>query len=505
MIDLDRMQALEINSEWRGVSRRLLMENAGVKLAERIYDQVSGEGRVLIFAGTGNNGGDGFVAARHLINRGMEIGIVLLGKPGNIATGEAGENWEILSRMHLYSDFYIVRDSSDFQSLSVGECDVAVDAMLGTGIRGAPREPVASAIDYFNGLDSFKVAVDIPTGLDPDTGEVHESATGCDMTVTFHDTKPGLEEASEECTGEIVTAGIGIPKTAEVRAGPGDVRLAVPERERSSHKGQNGRLLIIGGGWSYVGAPGLAGLAALNAGVDLATIAVPSKVADVVNSYAPDLITLRLPGSYLSPEAVPDIEEALGISTAALIGPGLGSEAETEDAVIDLMELLAEGFPDLPVLLDADGLKFASGRPDLLREGNFVVTPHAGEFEILAGDSISTDLEARIQEVSEKAKELGTPILLKAEKDICADEDGTTILNDTGNPGMTVGGTGDVLGGIVSAFLSKGIEPFRAMTAGAFLCGLAGDICEEGEGYEFTASDVKDKIPIAISRARKYW
>ncbi|KXB00879.1 hypothetical protein AKJ40_00125 [candidate division MSBL1 archaeon SCGC-AAA259M10] len=504
MIALDRMQALEINSDWRGVSRRLLMENAGAQLAKEINERKS-PSEAVIYAGTGNNGGDGFVAARHLINQDVKIVLVLLGRPRDITTTEAQANWQILSGMEGDIDFRIIRDSKDFQNFSEINSDVAIDAMLGTGIRGTPREPVASAIGSFNKLDSYKIAVDVPTGVDPETGEVHGNASECDLTITFHDSKPGLMGASEEFVGEIIVRDIGIPITAEKRAGPGDVRLAIPPRDEESHKGQNGRLLIVGGGSRYVGAPALAGLAALRAGTDLVTIALPSRIANIVNSFSPDLITMQLPEEDLIPEAIPKISDQLEDSTAVLIGPGLGLGTRTEDAVIELMETIATDYPDLPVLLDADGLKIVSERPDLLKESNSIVTPHAGEFEILSGKKLSSKKKERIATVSETAEELRTSILLKAHVDICADEEGKVILNDTGNPGMTVGGTGDVLGGIISAFLSRGVKPFQAAVAGSFVCGLAGDICSEERGYEFTASDVKDNIPNAIERARKYW
>ncbi len=505
MITLSQMEALDINSAWRGVSPRLLMENAGAKLVKELCERKTPEKRAIIIAGTGNNGGDGFVAARHLINRGIKISVILLGRPRNITTSVARENWKTLSQSDDFADFHIIRDSENIRNLPDFDADVAIDAMLGTGITGAPREPVSSAIRFFNNQNGYKAAVDIPTGINPETGEPHETASKCDLTVTFHDTKPGIEQAPEKYTGEVQPVDIGIPKTAQTRAGPGDVKLADLSREVGSHKGENGRLLIVGGGSRYVGAPGLAGLAALNAGVDLVTVAVPSRVADVVNSFSPDLITYGFSGSDLSSEAVPELKGLVEDASAVLLGPGLGSKKVTREGVLELLDLLIEDFSDLPVLLDADGLKIASNRKDLLGEGNFVLTPHSGEFEIFTGATLPENRADRVRTVVEEAEEAGAPILLKGHIDICADSEGSYLLNDTGNPGMTVGGTGDVLGGIISAFLSRGAEPFNAATAGAFICGLAGDVCSEEKDYEFTASDVKEKIPIALSKAREYW
>ncbi len=499
------MEALDINSAWRGISPRILMENAGAKLVNELVKRKTPEKGAIIFAGTGNNGGDGFVAARHLINKGVKVHIILLGRPRNISTSAARKNWKVLSELDDFADFFTIRDSENFQELPDYDADVLIDGMLGTGITGAPREPAVSAIESFNDQDGYKVAVDVPTGVNPETGKPHETASKCDLTVTFHDTKPGLEKAPDEYTGEVIPVDIGMPKTAQTRTGPGDVKMANKSREEESHKGQNGRLLIIGGGSRYVGAPGLAGLAALNTGTDLVTVAVPDRVANIINSFSPDLITYGFSGTDLSPEAVSELEDLIENASTVLLGPGLGSKEVTREGVLELLDLLIEDYSDLPVLLDADGLKISSNRRDLLGEGNFVLTPHSGEFEIFTGTSLPDEEESKIETVVGVAEEISTPILVKGHNDICADSEGDYLLNDTGNPGMTVGGTGDVLGGIISSFLSKGADSFRAISAGAFICGLAGDICSEEKGYEFTASDVKDKIPIALSKAREYW
>lgn len=505
MITLEEMRALETNSAWRGVSRRLLMENAGSQVAREILRRKNPEEKVVILAGTGNNGGDGFVAARHLVNKDVKVEVILLGRPRNISTSAAEENWKTLTQMENNVEFHIIRDSQDFKDLDGISAPILVDALLGTGITGGLREPVASAVELINDQGAYTVAVDVPTGLNPSTGEVHGDAVRCDLTVTFHDSKPGLEKGGEDYVGELVVADIGIPHSAERLAGPGDVKIAIPPRSIGSHKGQNGRVLIVGGGSHYAGAPALAGLAALRSGADLSTIAAPEGTANIVNSFSPDLITLKLPGKDLQPDAVPKLEGSIGDSTAVIIGPGLGLTDATREALLEFMEILVDKQPDLPVLLDADGLKIVSEKPRLLREGNPVLTPHAGEFKILTGSTLPSEESKRIEMVSGAAEDLDSVIMLKGHVDICAAPDGRAVLNDTGNPGMTVGGTGDVLAGVTGSFLSRGAEPFRAGSAALFLNGLAGDICHQDMGYEFTASDVKDKIPLAISKSRDYW
>lgn len=481
------------------------MENAGSRLTEEILKRNFPEDRVTIFAGTGNNGGDGFVAARKLLNHDIEIDLVLLGRPRDITSSEARGNWQVLTQMEEDIDFYIIRDSKNIQDLPEREPEVLVDALLGTGIRGDIREPVATAVEFINQQDAYTVGVDVPTGLDPETGEVHQNSAKCDLTVTFHDIKSGLEKADEEYTGEIVISDIGIPKAAERKAGPGDVWMAIPPRQIGSHKGQNGRLLIIGGGSQYVGAPALTGMSALRSGTDLVTIAAPSDVAKILNSFSPDLITSHLPGADLDSEALPIIEQELDKATGVVMGPGLGMTPDTKSAIIDIMKIISNDYSEVPVLLDADGLKIVSKNPELLRKTNSVLTPHAGEFKILSGSELPKENRKRSTKVSEVADDLDSPVILKSHTDICAAPGGKVVLNDTGNPGMTVGGTGDVLAGIIGGLLSRGADPFRAGVAGAFLCGLAGDLCNQDMGYEFTASDVKDKIPIAISEVREYW
>ncbi|MCS7131793.1 MAG: NAD(P)H-hydrate dehydratase, partial [Hadesarchaea archaeon] len=448
-----------------------------------------------------NNGGDGFVAARHLANAGAEVEVLLLGDPKLIATPEARANWQALQSLRRSVKCLAVRDSSELQALKGKKVDVVIDAMLGIGAVGRLREPIASAARAINSMRAYKVAVDVPTGVDSLTGEASPDAVRCHLTVTFHDLKPGLKKA-KRCTGEVVVVDIGLPREAETTAGPGDVLMALPERRPESHKGEHGRLLVVGGGSSYTGAPALVALAALRSGVDLATVAAPAEAATVVSSFSPDLIAAKLPGKDLTPEALPELRRQLERCTAAVIGPGLGLSDATKEAVVELARELAEGHPELPALFDADGLKAIATERKLLRNRGWVLTPHAREFELLMGIDLPADVEGRLEQVRAAARELGCVLLLKAHVDVIASPTGEFALNYTGNPGMTVGGTGDVLAGIVGAFLAQRVEPFRAAVAGAFACGRAGDLCKLEKGYEFTASDVVEKLPAVFSEAR---
>jgi NAD(P)H-hydrate epimerase len=261
---------------------------------------------------------------------------------------------------------------------------------------------------------------------------------------------------------------------------------------------------VIGGSSRYTGAPALVGLAALRSGVDLVTIAAPAETALVISTFSPDLITIKLPGRDFEPAALSKLREDLERADALVIGPGLGTAASTQEAVIELARILAKDYPKLPVLYDADGLKAMATERRLLRNPRWLVTPHAREFELLTGTDLPLDVPGRIEQIRAAAKELGCVVMLKAYVDIIATPGGEVALNETGNPGMTVGGTGDVLVGIIGTFLAQGAEPFRAAVAGAYVCGRAGDLCYQDKNYEFTASDVIEKLPPAFAEIRKH-
>ncbi len=278
------------------------------------------------------------------------------------------------------------------------------------------------------------------------------------------------------------------------------VRRWLPlSRPPEAHKGDFGRLLVVGGSSKYTGAPALVGLAALRAGVDLVTVCAPRETAMVVSTFSPDLITVKLPCQDLEPSVVDSVLQEAKSADAVVMGPGLGRLEKTYSAAVELLENFSR--LDLPVLLDADGLKAAAGQKSLLRNPKLVLTPHAGEFELLVGKPLPKDLKKRIEAVASASQELGCTILLKSHVDIIAGG-GKVILNRTGNPGMTVGGTGDTLSGITGAFLAQKVEPLRAAACGAYVNGAAGDLCLKEKGYWFTAADLLEKIPEVL---KKIW
>lgn len=490
-ISSSEMRALELNAEYLGVSLLQLMENAGCAVFREIISRFeSKKSRIAIFCGVGRNGGDGFVAARHLASLGYNVSVVLVGKPQDIKAKIVQDNWRSVLSMSHSIETIIAHDSSLIPSL---EADVAVDALLGIGVVGHIRQPVLQAVSVMNKMKCFKVAVDLPTGINPDTGEVLGEAIRADLTVTFHKPKAGLIKA-REYVGELVVADVGLPREAEDYAGPGDVLLVRKLRPSESHKGDFGRLLVIGGSEIFSGAPALVALSALRTGVDLVYIAAPQETAHNIASMAPDLITVKLEGEHLNPRNIEVIEEWLKRSDAAVFGPGLGLHEDTVKAVGEVISVI--GKAKKPLLLDADALK---AFPKSKRKIDFpvVFTPHSGEFEILTGKTPPKELRRRVQCVQEAAKNLRAVILLKGPVDIISDGEAVK-LNFAHNPGMTVGGTGDTLSGIVGAFLAQGFSPFRSAVAGAFINGAAGDFVAKEKGYHILPTDIVEWIPRVI-------
>ena len=481
------MRALEVNAQYFGVSLLQLMENAGRHIAQETTSRFSNDKKVAVFCGLGGNGGDGFVAARHLLAAGFDVTVLLAGRGRDISHEAALANWAILESLQDKVPLLEVSDSSAIPKVSA---DVVIDALLGTGTKGKIKSPITQLIDYINSLNGFKIAVDVPTGIDSDTGEVLGNAVKADLTVTFHKAKKGLEKA-KKYAGELVVADIGLPQEIERFAGPGDVYLAKKPRSPTAHKGDFGRLLVIGGSEVFSGAPTLVSLAALRTGVDIVYLAAPSKTAYAISSMSPDLITVKLDGNNIKPSNMETLKPYLGMVDAVAMGPGLGLNPETQDFVklcVDEVEKAKK-----PLLLDADGLKaFAKFKRPL--KVPLVLTPHAGEYAILTGETLPENQEERVDAIQKTAKKLNAVVLVKGKVDIICDAE-RAKLNFTGNPGMTVGGTGDVLSGIVGGLLAQGADAFEAAVAGAFVNGAAGDFVASEIGFHMVATDIIDWIP----------
>ncbi|RLI74594.1 bifunctional ADP-dependent NAD(P)H-hydrate dehydratase/NAD(P)H-hydrate epimerase [Archaeoglobales archaeon] len=469
-ITSEEMAVVDRNCDYYGLSTLQLMEAAGKGLADEILKRFD-SGKLCIFAGLGNNGGDAFVAARYLKN--FNIDILLMDKANNIRTEIAKRNFKILK----FSGYKIVEitDSTMLDELEL-DCDIIIDGMLGTGVRGKLRQPYTKAVEKINSSKAYVVSVDVPTGLNPDNGEYIE-AVKADLTVTFHKAKPGLLKA-KEVVGELVVKDIGISDLLEKLAGPGDVIKAY-KRFKDAHKGMHGRILIVGN--EYTGAPTLAALAAYYTGVDIVTLAVPESIKDVVASFSPNLIVKALKGNRLSLENLDTIVELAKQHHVFVMGMGAGKHKEVVELTNEILKSVNKA------VLDAEVLTKDIEIPE---NCECILTPHKGEFKRLFG------VDADVESVKTAAKEINATILLKSSEDIISD--GARVrINRSGNVGMTVGGTGDVLAGVVAAFFSLN-DAFWSASAAAFVNGRAGDLCFEELGYNYTATDVIKKIPIVI-------
>lgn len=481
------MRALEINAEYFGITLTQLMENAGRNIFEEITKRFSNDKKIVLFCGLGGNGGDGFVAARHLITRGFDVTVIIAGKSKEISHPSALQNWVALQPLLNTKSMFEVSDSSCIPSFNA---DVIVDALLGTGTKGKLKAPILQIVECINALHGFKIAVDVPTGIDSDSGDILGIAVKADLTITFHKSKFGLEK-SKKYVGELIVKDIGLPEKLEHFAGPGDVSLAVKSRGFTAHKGDFGRLLVIGGSEVFSGAPALVSLAALRTGVDIVYTAAPAKTALAISSVSPDLITIKLDGSNIKLSNVTILQPYLDQVDAVVIGPGLGLNAESIEFVKVFVNTVEKA--GKPLLLDADGLKaFAKFKRPL--KIPLVLTPHAGEYTILTGEKLPEDSEEKIEVIKRTAKQLNATLLVKGKIDVICDLK-RTKLNFTGNAGMTVGGTGDVLSGIVGGLLAQKVDPFDAAVAGAFVNGACGDFVVSEKGFHMVASDIVELIP----------
>lgn len=494
--DAGEQRALD---EWaigeRGISGLELMERAGIGLADRAAE-LWRSGPITVVCGKGNNGGDGFVCARVLRERGYEVSVLLLG-PADELRGDARTNYERLPG----------EAPKPFEDAMLQGAAVFVDAILGTGFSGQAREPAAGAIEAINRASSAKVvACDVPSGVDASTGEVQGPAVRADATVTFHAGKPGLWIApGKACAGAVTVVDIGIPP-----GGPGEasigllterVTVGIPRRGRESTKFAAGSVLVCGGSIGLTGAPSMAAEAAARAGAGYVTACVPASLNLIFETRLLEVMTVPLPdaGGALEPGGADTVLERAGRSDALILGPGIGRES----GAFELARTLARA-AELPLLLDADGLNAHAGRLGSLAErpAPTVLTPHAGELARL----LDTDSEAvgahRLHSAREAAREAQAIIVLKGDDTLIAAPDGRVAVSAGGASALATAGTGDVLSGLIGAYLAKKMDPFHAACAGVLVHARAGQLAAGRIGPEgVIASDVIELIPHALTDA----
>ncbi|MBQ6099785.1 MAG: NAD(P)H-hydrate dehydratase [Methanobrevibacter sp.] len=503
------MMVTDYNCEYLGLSRLCLMESAGKSLAEEVGKiavyTFAKPVKVVIFTGSGGNGGDGFVAARYLLNRGYDVDIYML--KDNIRSQQSKINLEILenmkprlSRLNIFN----LKTLDDIDNCEVAKSSesefVIVDGLLGTGINGKLQANIKRAIEIINESKGVKISVDVPSGMDPLTGEVSDLAVIPDYTISFHKIKTGVRNADEEDVGGLVTADIGIPFEAEYFVNYGDF-LRLKNRNSSSHKGNNGRLLIVGGSKDYSGAPAIAGMAAIGAGADLVYVAAPEKAAQAIKSTSPDLIVKSLGGEKLSLTHADEILDLSGKVDAVLIGPGAGIDDDTAKLFNVLVAKIKK-----PVVLDADALKQVNLSLIKNRE-DIILTPHIFEFKSFFGvdNDLKLDIDSydfskvdeNITEFQKITRQIKGCVIVKGQYDLILS--GTKFrINKSGNAGMTVGGTGDALAGIAASLLSQDLNSFDSACLAAFINGAAGDEAYEQRGNGFSATNLVSCIGSVI-------
>ena len=520
-------------SEHFGVSSLILMENAGGAVARLILSDFGQAQRVGVICGKGNNGGDGFVAARKLIDAGLAVRVLLLCDPKELR-GDAATMFQNLlrslqsTRNPQKSEPSIVLKEIELDApgtLEIFTADVIVDAILGTGFRPRISPLYAAAIRKMNASPAPIVAVDIPSGADgdamrpPSATDPHQAAEDkatrdqarADAVVTFTAPRPAHIFA-ELTNGPTVIASIGSPPEAitsrlgiNLSTAADFISLLAP-RESEANKGSYGHVLVIGGSLGKAGAAAMAGFAALRAGAGLATVATPKSVLATVANFHPELMTEPLQeteqGTIALAAVDSALEELLKRKTLA-IGPGISRHAETAEFVRGIIERTAEL---TAMVVDADALNAFEGFHDRLngRGRTVVITPHPGEMSRLTGLSIA-EIQANRVEVARKfAREHELTVVLKGHRTLVASPDGTVWVNPTGNPGMATGGTGDILTGIIAGLLAQ--HPKQALevtTLAVYLHGLAGDLARESLGENsLVATDLLRFLPQAFARIR---
>jgi len=501
-----------------GVPGLVLMERAGLAVVSRLKKLFNTK-RVVVIAGPGNNGGDGMVVARELHNEGWDVEAFLISRPEKIK-GDALSQYNSAVKLGVRvrsAEELLARRSSIFRKHSV-----IVDAIFGTGLSKNMTGKILEVVQIINGSGLPVISVDIPSGISSDNGQVMGDAVKADYTVTFGLPKRGhLLYPGAGYAGNLVVEDIGFPReflTSErIRTElleRNDVSRLVPERKKYSNKGNYGHVLIVAGSRGKTGAAFMAAKACLRTGAGLVTIGVPESLADVFQSHVVEEMVLILPdrgdGS-LSAKASNRILDFINRTGGILaIGPGIGVSAETREVMKALIKNASS-----PMVVDADGINCLAGNKKILTDAKspVILTPHPGEMArlmdkaqrgrgkgVAAGASLIQEIEKdRIGSAIRYAREMRTFLVLKGVPTVIATPEGDVFINPTGNAGMAKGGSGDVLTGMISAFLSQTGNPINSCILGVYIHGLAGDIGSSERGqHSLIATDIIDKIPAAF-------
>lgn len=507
MRELDRRATEEF-----GIPSLLLMENAGLQAVlemERSFPRLL-TGRVAVVCGKGNNGGDGLVVARHLFDRGTEVEVFLVAKQGDVK-GDAGTNLEIIRRLGVPIREITTRQDIQASGEMISRADLIVDALLGTGTAGGAKGLVAEAIDLLNRTGCPIVALDIPSGVSSDEGELPGPSINATLTVTFGLAKRGvILFPAASYAGRVVIVDIGLPRqllddpNLEVSLlEPKEVVGAFPSRDPNAHKGTYGHVLVLAGSSGKTGAAAMCALSALRIGAGLVTLGLPESLNDMMEAKLTEVMTEWLPETVdrtVALAALGKVQSLIDGKRALAIGPGLSTHPETAEVVRELV-----GTVNVPMVVDADGINALAAKLETLGKAAapVILTPHPGELARLLGMSREEVVNNRIPIAQKVATSFKIHLVLKGGRTLVVDPEGRVSINMTGNPGMATGGTGDVLTGLIAGLLAQGVTPGLAAMAGVYLHGLAGDLAAEAVGQEaMLASDLMAQIPEAIRRTK---
>jgi hydroxyethylthiazole kinase-like uncharacterized protein yjeF len=509
IVTADEMRAIDrVTSERFGVPSLTLMESAGAAVADYVLTHYPGAGRIVVFCGKGNNGGDGFVAARRLHLERKKVQVILLADPADLR-GDAAVMFGQLPGAAI-----LVRSSEQLNSERVRlalAADLYLDAVLGTGFKPPVSGLYADAITMMNAGKIPVIAVDIPSGADADAmGPQSGTIAKADAIVTFTRPRPA-HVFSLLTTGSTFVAEIGSPEEAIVSAlqlnviTARDVGPLIGPRPAESNKGNYGHVLVAGGSLGKAGAAAMAGMAALRAGAGLSTVATPKSVLGTVAGFHSELMTEPLPetdAGTISTGALSRAEQLAKGKSVLAIGPGISRDPQTAELVRALAAQL-----QLPMVVDADGLNAFEGRTNQLngKGRTIVITPHPGEMARLAGCTIAQVQSNRLEVARNFAREHELTVVLKGHRTLVVEADGEAWVNTTGNPGMATGGTGDMLTGMVAGMIAQHSKPaFVAVLAAVHLHGLAGDVMRERVGeHSLVATDLLEGLPEAFRRTRE--
>jgi hydroxyethylthiazole kinase-like uncharacterized protein yjeF len=522
-----------------GIPGVVLMENAGMGVVRAIEDrwgdkETRGQGdeearklalsppqpltpsphppvSVSILVGKGNNGGDGLVVARHLANRGYNVRTYVMAEPDKF-TGDALTNLRIAQNMRLPLELILSEEQLEVHKEQIAASDLLVDAIFGTGLKGAVRGFAAGVIDFLNSTGVPIVAIDLPSGLEASTGKIAGPCIRAALTVTMALPKRGLLlYPGADFVGELQIVDIGVPpEVMECQNVPvnllcaSEVAKLLPARPRDAHKGTFGKTLILAGSVGFTGAAAMASEAALRAGAGLVTLGIPQSLNAIMEVKLTEVMTRPLPEtefSTLAGAARDGIMELLKNADVVALGPGLSREPETVSLVQSLCREIR-----IPKVIDADGLNALAEDRNVLTDlgSQTILTPHPGEMARLMGCSVSDVQSDRIGAAQDFAEQHGVVLVLKGAPTVIADPQGSVYLNATGNPGLASGGTGDVLTGAIAGFLAQGLDLTDAAILGVYIHGLAGDLAAMTQGEAgMIAGDVLDHLPRAIQRLSK--